>query len=201
MYIPVDLSPSLTESACGVLWLQLILVADLSYPILLSRTPQRPQHPSCYQFNKEYIHKTLWNVLLKREALFGSSIRKTASNACLFHSYHLLSTELPLLLWNSESLGYTIPEGEPGTCKKSKKRTRKSLSARRCGLPRPTLSDSHPLFPDYPNVSKSNEGASLALRHDILCSHVSQTKAIIIDTRVEVHGHRWLRCPLKENKM
>src|SRR2546421_10895585 len=48
--------------------------------------------------------------------------------------------ELPSLLWSSENLGYTIPEGEAGSCQKSKRRIRRSSSERRCGTLRPAES-------------------------------------------------------------
>src|SRR6266700_47775 len=48
--------------------------------------------------------------------------------------------EVSPLLWSSESLGYTIPEGEPGSCTKFKRPIRRSLSAKRCGCLRPVAS-------------------------------------------------------------
>ena len=50
------------------------------------------------------------------------------------------TTEVPPLLWNGESLGYTIPEGELGSGRKSRRRTRRSLSMRRSGWRRPAES-------------------------------------------------------------
>jgi len=37
--------------------------------------------------------------------------------------YRADGLEVPPLLWNGESLGYTIPEGEPGSCKKCRRET------------------------------------------------------------------------------
>ncbi len=54
--------------------------------------------------------------------------------------YSKRNAELPPLWWSSESLEYTLPEGEPGSCKKSRRRTCRSLSARRSGLRRPAES-------------------------------------------------------------
>jgi hypothetical protein len=52
----------------------------------------------------------------------------------------LIGREVPPLLWSSERLGYTIPEGEHRSWQKCTGPTPRSLSEKRCGSLRPVAS-------------------------------------------------------------
>src|SRR6266702_4079217 len=76
---------------------------------------------------------------------------------CVGQQHHV--GELPSLLWSSENLGYTIPEGEAGSCQKSKRRIRRSSSERESTYPCRIAGTGHYQFPQAGRSSDERMGS------------------------------------------